>query len=84
LSPKFPPMEPLRPSKGAPNVPIVLLDIEKDSKRFPATKGWAYAQFNYDPASGTFPPEPNGVSCGFQCHTRVAAKDYIFTAYGHW
>jgi hypothetical protein len=22
------------------------------------------------------------INCGFACHTRVAAKDYIFTAYG--
>jgi Cytochrome P460 len=65
------------------NIPASQQDvffIEKDSKRFPATKGWAYAQCNYDPASGMFTPEPNGASCGFQCHTRVAAKDYIFTA----
>jgi Cytochrome P460 len=27
--------------------------IEKDSKRFPNTHGWAYAQFEYDPASKT-------------------------------
>lgn len=68
------------------NIPASQQDvffIEKDSKRFPATKGWAYAQFNYAPASDTFTPEPNGAACGFECHTRVAAKDYIFTAYGH-
>src|SRR5262245_52063430 len=28
--------------------------IEKDTKRFPDTKGWAYAAFDYDPASDTF------------------------------
>ena len=33
--------------------------------------------------TGKFTPDPTGVvSCGFTCHTRVAAKDYIFTAYG--
>jgi len=67
-------------------VPDVLQDvflIEKDTKKFPDTKGWAYAAFDYDPASGTFKPDATGVvSCGFTCHTRVAAKDYIFTAYG--
>ena len=67
-------------------VPDTLQDvflIEKNSKRFPETKGWAYAAFDYDPASDTFKPDPTGVvSCGFACHTRVAAKDYIFTAYG--
>jgi hypothetical protein len=57
--------------------------IEKNSKRFPNTKGWAYAAFDYDPASDTFRPDASGVvTCGFACHTRVAAKDYIFTAYG--
>jgi len=57
--------------------------IEKNSKRFPDTKGWAYAAFDYDPASDAFRPDPTGVvTCGFACHTRVAVKDYIFTAYG--
>ena len=67
-------------------VPDVLQDvffIEKNTKKFPSTKGWAYAAFDYDPASDTFKPDATGVvSCGFTCHTRVAAKDYIFTAYG--
>jgi hypothetical protein len=68
------------------NIPDTQQDIfliEKDSKRFPATKGWAYAQFNYDPASDKFTPDGSGANCGFACHTKVAAKDYIFTAYGH-
>ena len=57
--------------------------IEKNNKRFPDTKGWAYAAFDHDPASDTFRPDPTGVvTCGFACHTRVAVKDYIFTAYG--
>jgi hypothetical protein len=55
--------------------------IEKDSKRFPDTHGWAYGNFNYDAASDTFTPEGNDAKCGFACHTTVAAKDYIFTAY---
>ena len=58
--------------------------IEKDTKRFPDTKGWAYAVFDYNPASDKF--TPNGttgvVNCGFACHTIVAKKDYIFTEYG--
>jgi len=66
-------------------IPDTLQDIffiEKDSKRFPGTKGWAYAVFDYNPASDTFKPNPTGVvNCGFACHTRVAAKDYIFTGY---
>jgi cytochrome P460 len=55
--------------------------IEKDTKRFPDTKGWAYAQFLYDPATDTLKPNGNDAKCGFACHTKVAAKDYIFTAY---
>jgi hypothetical protein len=55
--------------------------IEKDTKRFPDTNGWAYAQFLYDDASDTFKPNGNDAKCGYACHTTVAAKDYIFTAY---
>ena len=55
--------------------------IEKDTKRFPDTNGWAYAQFRYDAASDSFTPHGTGAKCGYACHTAVAAKDYIFTAY---
>ena len=65
-------------------VPDTLHDIDfmvRDSKRFPDTGAWGYAQFNYDAPSDTFTPEGTGVDCGFACHTIVAAKDYVFTAY---
>ena len=55
--------------------------IEKDSKRFPDTHGWAYGNFSYDAASDTFTPDGNDAKCGYACHTTVAAQDYIFTAY---
>jgi len=59
--------------------------IEKDSKRFPNTHGWAYAQWAYDPKSDTLAPNAplsaSGHTCGFACHSVVAKKDYIFTAY---
>ena len=55
--------------------------IEKDTRRFPDTNGWAYAQFLYDAASDTFKPNGSDAKCGYACHTTVAAKDYIFTAY---
>jgi Cytochrome P460 len=55
--------------------------IEKDTKRFPDTHGWAYGDFNYDVASDTFTPEGNDAKCGYACHTAVASKDYIFTEY---
>jgi hypothetical protein len=58
--------------------------IVKDSKRFPQSSGWGYAQFVYDAASETF--KPFGDSSAFaevcyKCHTLVKAQDYIFTAY---
>ena len=56
--------------------------IKKDSKRFPKTAGWAYATFNYEPGSDTFSPNGSGTDCGHACHSVVAAKDYMFTAYG--
>ncbi len=59
--------------------------IEKDSKRFPDTNGWGYAQFKYDAASKSF--KPFGDSPSFaktlchECHTTVKTSDYIFTKY---
>src|ERR1700731_751056 len=47
--------------------------IEKDSKRFPDTNGWAYAQFVHDAASDTFKPNGSDAQCGYACHTTVAA-----------
>jgi hypothetical protein len=70
---------------GTTIVPGTLHDIDvmvKDSKRFPNTGGWGYAEFDYDPASETFTPFGTGSACGFECHTRVAARDYVFTSYG--
>ena len=70
-------------------VPGPLNDISfmvKDSKRFPDTNGWGYAQFLYDAASGTFTPFGNGpafakAAC-HQCHISGAkARDYVYTGY---
>jgi len=59
--------------------------IEKDSKRFPDTNGWGYAQFLYDPATGSFTPYGKDASFGktvcHQCHTAVTSRDFIFTNY---
>jgi hypothetical protein len=59
--------------------------IEKDSKRFPNTSGWGYAQFLYDPASKTFHPYGKDALFGktvcYQCHTAVRNRDYNFTDY---
>ena len=55
--------------------------IEKDSKRFPNTHGWAYAQFEYDASSKTLKPSVTASECGFKCHTTVASRDYIWAEY---
>ena len=77
---------------GEPIVPGALHDVDfmvKDSKKFADSGGWGYAEFQYDPASQTFrpgdtndlPPQEHDAKCGFACHTIVADKDYVFTAY---
>ena len=74
-------------------VPGDLLNVDfmvKDSTRFADSGGWGYAVFDYDAASDTFkpgtkagtPPQGNDAKCGFACHTRAKAKDYVFTEYG--
>ena len=69
----------------AVDVPDTLADLffmEKDSKRFPETGGWGYAQFDYDPASATFTADKAGTpNCGHACHVAVKAKDYVFHPY---
>ena len=64
-----------------PDVLKSLSFIEKDSKRFPNTHGWAYDKFEYDAGAETFKPSVTGSECGYTCNTKVASKDYIFTAY---
>ena len=77
---------------GEPIVAGALHDVDfmvKDSKRFADSGGWGWAEFEYDVASDTFrpgdtsdtPPQEHDAKCGFACHTIVAAKDYVFTAY---
>jgi hypothetical protein len=69
----------------AVDVPDTLADLflmEKNSKQFPSTGGWAYAQFDYDPASATFTADKAGTpNCGNVCHVAVKAKDYVFHPY---
>jgi len=65
-------------------VPASLHDLDlmaKDSKRFAGSGGWGYGQLNYDAASDNFTPLGTGSGCGFACHTKVAAKDYVFTQF---
>ena len=78
---------------GPTTVPDTLHDIDfmvKDSNRFADSGGWGYAMFKHDAASDTFtpgtladqPPQGNDAKCGFACHTRAKARDYVFTEYG--
>jgi hypothetical protein len=72
------------PVFGAALVPDTLHDLDtmvKDSRRFAATGGWGWGQFNYEAASDKFSPLGTGPGCGFACHTRIAAKDYVFTTF---
>jgi Cytochrome P460 len=63
----------------------------KDSKRFADSGGWGWGAFEYDAASDKFtpattanrPPQGNDAKCGFACHTKVKADDYVFTKYAH-
>ena len=75
------------------SVPGDLVNVDfmvKDSKRFPDSGGWGYAVFDYNTASDTFtpgttagtPPQGNDAKCGFACHTKVKARDHVFTEYG--
>jgi hypothetical protein len=63
-------------------MPDKLHDVDtmvKDSKRFAKTGGWGWGQFNYEAASDSFSPLGTGAACGCACHTKAAAKDYVFT-----
>ena len=82
----------LEDQPGEPVVPGSLHDVDfmvKDSKRFVDSGGWGWAQFDYDAATESFkpgdenstPPQAHDAKCGFACHTIVADKDYVFTAY---
>ena len=64
--------------------PDTLHDLDfmvKDSKRFAATGGWVWAEFDYDTATDTFKPLGTGAACGYACHTLVKSRDYVFTGY---
>jgi hypothetical protein len=80
----------LFPDATGPGTLVNVDFMVKDSKRFADSGGWGYAVFDYDAASDTFkpgtaastPPQGNDAKCGFACHTRAKARDYVFTDYG--
>jgi hypothetical protein len=49
----------------------------KDSKKYPATGGWGYAQFNQD---GKPADEAKLKTC-FPCHEAIKDRDFVFTRY---
>jgi hypothetical protein len=51
----------------------------KDSKKYAATGGWGYAQFNRD---GNPADEAKHKTC-FPCHEPVKARDFVFTHYAN-
>jgi len=52
--------------------------LEKNSKRYAATGGWGYSNFDKDLKPLT--DEKTMYAC-FTCHKAVASRDYIFTKY---
>ncbi len=57
--------------------PWYLQFMVKDSRKYAATGGWGYAQFDKDGKPG---PESALKAC-FPCHQAVKARDFVFTRY---
>jgi len=78
------------PDATAPGDLVNVDFMVKDSKRFADSGGWGYAVFDYSAATDSFtpgtmagtPPQGDDAKCGFACHTRAKARDYVFTEYG--
>jgi len=49
----------------------------KDSKKYAATGGWGYAQFN----KGGKPADEAMRKTCFPCHAKIEARDFVFTRY---
>ncbi len=49
----------------------------KDSRKYAATDGWGYAQFNKDGK----PADEAMLKTCFPCHKAVKARDFVFTRY---
>ena len=61
---------------GAPTA-FYLQFMVKDSKKYAATGGWGYAQFDKDGKPG---PESDMKKC-FPCHQAIKDRDFVFTSY---
>jgi hypothetical protein len=59
--------------------PWYLQFMVKDSKKYAATGGWGYAQFDKDGKPG---PESDMKKC-HPCHEAIKDRDFVFTRYTH-
>ena len=59
--------------------PWYLQFMVKDSKKYAATGGWGYAQFDKDGNPG---PESDLKKC-HPCHEAIKDRDFVFTRYTH-
>ena len=59
--------------------PWYLQFMVKDSKKYAATGGWGYAQFDKDGNPG---PEADIKKC-HPCHEAIKDRDFVFTRYTH-
>ena len=57
--------------------PWYLQFMVKDSKKYAATGGWGYGQFDKEGKPG---PEADLQKC-FPCHQAITARDFVFTRY---
>lgn len=57
--------------------PWYLQFMVKDSKKYAATGGWGYGQFDKEGKPG---PEADLQKC-FPCHQAIKARDFVFTRY---
>jgi len=57
--------------------PWYLQFMVKDSKKYAATGGWGYAEFDKDGKPG---PEASMKQC-FPCHQAIKDRDFVFTRY---
>jgi len=62
---------------AGPPPPWYLQFMVKDSKKYAATGGWGYAQFDKD---GKPAPNAKMATC-FPCHEPFKSRDFIFTRY---
>jgi hypothetical protein len=66
-----------RAQSFVPGAPTNIQFMIKDSKKYAATGGWGYAQFDKDGK----PAEEAPLKTCFPCHVPAKDRDYVFTPY---